>query len=189
MLPSGQHWGHLCATQVLRVSAGMPSWDKTSNLQEAVPCLTGESVGNQSPTWTLNCYMRHEQLSICFSSLLQVPIDVTAGWAASPVGTRPPGPHYNSWVDWSNENNFLSQENDNNTKVASAGNRTWNLLITRLMPLPLGYAALHKHTHTHNQSGNNLLESQVLIISVLLVASCYIYLNCNSVDLLFSLIF
>ena len=34
--------------------------------------------------------MRHGQLSIYFPSLYQVPIDVTAGWAASPVGTRPP---------------------------------------------------------------------------------------------------
>jgi len=28
----------------------------------------------------------------------QVPIDVTAGWAASPVDTRSP---FNSWVNWS----------------------------------------------------------------------------------------
>jgi len=38
--------------------------------------------------------VRHgQQFDICFPSLHQVPIDVTAGWAASPVGTRPPGPH------------------------------------------------------------------------------------------------
>ena len=41
-------------------------------------------------------------VGICFPSLHQVPDDVTAGWAASPVGTRPPGPHFNGWVDWSN---------------------------------------------------------------------------------------
>ena len=94
----------------------MPSWDRNSNPQEAVPCLTGESVGTRSPTWIINCYMRHGQLSICFPSLHQVPID---GWAASPVYTRYPlmlqlggllprltpdhhaGPHFNSWVDWS----------------------------------------------------------------------------------------
>ena len=88
--------GHLCATQVLGVSAGMPSWGGTSNLQEAVPCLTDEGVGIRSPTWTFNSYMRHGQLSIWFPSLYQVPIDVTARWAVSPVGTRPPGPHFNS---------------------------------------------------------------------------------------------
>ena len=38
------------------------------------------------------------QLGICFPSLHQVPIDVTAGWAASPVDTRPPDPYLNSWV-------------------------------------------------------------------------------------------
>jgi len=44
---------------------------------------------------------RHgQQFDICFPSLHQ---DVTAGWAASPVGTRPPGPHLTlSWVDWNN---------------------------------------------------------------------------------------
>ena len=36
------------------------------------------------------------QFDICFPSLNQVPTDVTAGWAASPVDTRP------SWVEWSN---------------------------------------------------------------------------------------
>jgi len=39
--------------------------------------------------WVSNCYARQGQLGICFPSLHQVPIDVTAGWAASPVDTRP----------------------------------------------------------------------------------------------------
>ena len=52
--------GHLYATQVLWVSAGMPSWGRTSNPQEAVPCLTGEGVGTRSPTWTFTCYIRHD---------------------------------------------------------------------------------------------------------------------------------
>ena len=37
-LPSELALGHLCATQVLGVSADKSSWDRTSNPQEAVPC-------------------------------------------------------------------------------------------------------------------------------------------------------
>ena len=138
-LPLGGHtaqWpalGHLCATQVLWVSAGMSSWGRTSNPRETVPCLTGEGVGTQSPTWTFNCYMRHGQFSICFPSKHQVPIDVTAGWAASPVGTRPPGPHFNSWVDWSNVSK-ISCSRKQQHQSGPAGNRTWSLMITRWTP-------------------------------------------------------
>jgi len=39
--------------------------------------------------------------STCFPNLHQIPNDVTAGWAASPVDTRSLGPHLNSWIDWS----------------------------------------------------------------------------------------
>ena len=46
--------------------------------------------------------MRQGELGICFPSLHQVPIDVTVGWAASPVDNGPPGPHLYSWIDWSN---------------------------------------------------------------------------------------
>ena len=49
-LPSEPALGYLCTTQVLGVSTGKSSWDRTSNLQEAVPCPTGESVGIQSHT-------------------------------------------------------------------------------------------------------------------------------------------
>jgi len=81
-------------------------------MQEAVPCLTDEGVNTQDihplcETWTVG---------ICFPILHQVPIDVTAWWAASPVDTRPPGPHLYSWVDW---NKFLAQGNNN--KVALMG--------------------------------------------------------------------
>ena len=34
--------------------------------------------------------VRGQQFDICFPSYYQVPIDVTAGWAASPVYTRSP---------------------------------------------------------------------------------------------------
>ena len=81
---------------------------------------------------------------ICFPSLHQIPIDITAGWAASSVGTRPPGA---MWVK------FIAQGSNKNTKVYSqTRNRTHNLLIVRPMPWPLGYAALtHTHTHTHTR--------------------------------------
>ena len=116
----------------------MPSWGRTSNPQKAVPCLTVEGVGHLD----LHCYMTHGQLSICFPSLHQVPIDVTAGWAASPVGTRPPGPHFNSWVDWSK---FLAQGN-NNTKVAQLGIEPGTFRLPGGCPNHL--AMLPQHTHT-----------------------------------------
>ena len=53
----------------------------TSTPQEAVLYLTDEDVGT---------------VDICYPSLHQVPIDVTAGWVASPVGTRPPGLYLHS---------------------------------------------------------------------------------------------
>ena len=52
---------------------------RTSNPQGAVPCLTDEGVGTQSPTWPLPLVGDVE-----FASPAQVPINVTAGWAASP---------------------------------------------------------------------------------------------------------
>ena len=118
--------GHLCVTQVLWVTPGIPSWGRTGNLQGAVLCLTGEGVDTQSPTWTFHCYMRHGQLSICFPSLHQVPINVTTGWAASPVGTRPPGPHFNSWVDWSSVSKVSCSRKQQQHQSDPAGNQAWN---------------------------------------------------------------
>ena len=51
---------------------------RTSNLQESVPCPTGEGVGTQSPTWILTYYAR-----LAFSF---------------PVYTRLLGSHLNSWI-------------------------------------------------------------------------------------------
>ena len=132
----------------------MPSWGRTSNPQEAVPCLTVEGVGTQSPTCTFTCYMRHGQLSICFPSLHQVSIDVTAGWAASPVGTRPPGPHFNSWVDWSNVSK-ISCPRKQKHQSGPAGNQTWNFSITRASTHPYP----RTHTHTHKASGSHAKHS------------------------------
>ena len=43
--------------------------------------------------------------------LHQVPIGVTAGWTASPVDSKPTGPHLNSWVDRSKcDLSFLLKE-------------------------------------------------------------------------------
>ena len=135
----------------------MPSWGRTSNPQKAVPCLTVEGVGTQSPTWTFNCYMRHGQLSICFPSLHQIPIDVTAGWAASSVGTRPPGPPFNSWVDWSNVSKVsLFKETTTTPKWPSWESNLEpfdyqaDVLTTWLCsPPPPPHTHTHIHTHTY----------------------------------------
>ena len=159
----------------------MPSWGRTNNLQEAVPCLTVEGVGTQSPTCTFNCYMRHGQLSICFPSLRQVPIDVTPGWAAPPVGTRPPGSHFNSWVDWSNVSKVYSRKQQQQQRQSGpAGNQTWNLSITRRTTKPLGYAATHTYTHTHTMHYTLHYLQCTLIISTYVSAADYHYIKLHS---------
>jgi len=55
----------------------------------------------------------------------QVPIDVTAGWAASSVYTRSP---FNSWVDWSNVGK-VSYSRNNNTSVLSVEDQDTLVII------------------------------------------------------------
>jgi len=47
----------------------------------------GDGVGTLGPTWTTPISRHGQQFDICFPSYYQVPIDVTAGWAASLVNT------------------------------------------------------------------------------------------------------
>ena len=94
--------------------------------------------------------MRQRQLGIiCFPSLYQVPIDVTA---VSPVDTRPPGPHLYSWVYWSNVSKVSCSRKQQQHQSGHTGNRTHNLSISRPIPWPLGYVASHTHTHTHTHA-------------------------------------
>ena len=121
-LPSEPALGYLCATQVLGVSSSKSSWGRTSSLQGAVPCLTDEGVGTQSPTTAFTHYARHGQFGVCFPSLYQ------------PVNTRPPGPHLYSWVDWSNVSKVPCSRKQQQHQSGHTGNQTWDLLITRPMP-------------------------------------------------------
>ena len=52
--------------------------------------VQGDGMGTQSPTWITPISGHGQQFDICFPSYYQVPIDVTAGWAASLVNTRSP---------------------------------------------------------------------------------------------------
>ena len=72
----------------------------------------------------------------------QVPIDDTAGWAASPDDTMPRG-LLGRLVK------FLVQRNNRLNQESNLG-----LSITRLMPQSLGHTAslTHIHTHTHTNS-------------------------------------
>ena len=72
------------------------------------------------------CETEGDMDDICFPGYYQVPIDVTAGWAAFPVYTRSP---------WSNVSKVLAQGNDNNTQYQNvlSANQTYNFLIS--MPL------------------------------------------------------
>jgi len=79
-------------TQVLEPCEANPPGAGQITRRRATQILRIEIAETWSSTMTLHCHARQEQLGICFPSL---PIDVTAGWAASPVDTRPP---FNSWV-------------------------------------------------------------------------------------------
>ena len=67
----------------------------------------GDCVGTQNPIWTTPISRHGQQFDICFPSYHQAPIDVTAGWAASPVYARS---QFNSWVNWSNMRNVSSKK-------------------------------------------------------------------------------
>jgi len=108
-----------------------------------------------SSTTTSHHKMRKGQLSICFPSYYQVPIDVTAGWDVSPVNMRSP---FNRWVNWSNASKVsCSRKQQQQHQSVLSGNQTSNLPISRPVPQPLGYATQtcthtpppHTHTHAH----------------------------------------
>jgi len=78
------------------------------------------------------------------------PIDVTAGWAASPVNTRPLNTILNSWVDWSNVSKFLAQENNSNTKMAPLRIKLGTFQLPGQFDYPTSHALhLPYYTHTH----------------------------------------
>jgi len=72
----------------LWASAGKSTWGKASTPQVGLYHAQGDCVGTQSPTWTTPISGHGQQCDICFPSYYQVPIDATAGWAASPVHTH-----------------------------------------------------------------------------------------------------
>jgi len=61
-----------------------------------------------------------------------------------PIYTRYP---FNSWVDWDNVSKVSCSRKQQQHQSVLSGDRTCNLSISRLMPLPLGYVASH-NTHT-----------------------------------------
>ena len=91
-----------------------------------------------------------ESWAFASPELHQVPIDVTTGWAASPVFTRYPFRYpLNSWVDWSNVGKVsCSRKQQQQHQSVLSGDSTCNLSISRPMPWLLGYAATHRHRHS-----------------------------------------
>ena len=119
--------GSLCATRVLWVITGlilMGYWLVTCRRLyhvSQVRIWAPKIPPGSSPTM---------QDMDSWHLLLREPIDVTAGWAASPVDTRP---HSNNWVDWSNV-----------SKVScSTATPKWFHLELNLEPFD------YMHTHTH----------------------------------------
>ena len=110
----------------------------------------GNGVGTWSPTWITPINGHGQQFDICFPGYYQVPIDVTAEWAAFLVNTRSSliqlGGLEQIWVK------FLALGNTKNTKVTTTANQTHNLLIRRPKPRQLSYSGSHTHTHTHTHT-------------------------------------
>ena len=79
-----------CEPTLGPVCTGIPSWGRTGNLQETIPCLTGEDVGTQSPTH------QHGQLVFASPVNTRYPLMLQLG---GPLPQLTPGHHLNSWVD------------------------------------------------------------------------------------------
>jgi len=121
--PVNQHWDgcaplrHLSLVQANPPGAGLVTHRRTVQVSGIA-----EPEVPQQPQY------HQGQLSICLSSKHQVPIDVTAGRATSPVGTRPPGPHLYRLEQ------FSCSRKQQQHQSGHTWNRTHNLLIRRLMP-------------------------------------------------------
>jgi len=73
----------LCTTQALEPCAGKSSWGRASNPQEDCPHLMERGCGTYSSTTTSTPLSETRTVG---HLLPQFTPDVTAGWAASPVG-------------------------------------------------------------------------------------------------------
>ena len=88
--------------------------------------------------------VRQGQLGICFPSLHQLPIDVTAGWAAPQLT---PGPHLNSWVECSNVSKVSCPRKQHHLKVVQLGIKLGTFRLPGRCP---NHLAIHtQHTHIH----------------------------------------
>ena len=136
--------GCLCTTQALKPCAADPPGAGLVTRRRTVQVSWREVV--EPSTTTSTPLSETRTLGHCFPSLHQVPIDVTAGWAASPVDTRPPGPHLNSWVDWNNVRKVSCSRKQQKHQSGSNGNRTWDLRLPGRCPNHL--AMLHTHIYS-----------------------------------------
>ena len=139
--------------EVLWASAGKFIRGRASTPQVGQYHAQGDGVGTWNPIWTTPISRHGQQFDICFPSYHQAPIDVTAGWAASPVYARS---QFNSWVSWSNMRNVSSKEI---TKVSWVGIKPTTFRLAGQYPdhlamLPLTHAHTCGHTqaHTHTRA-------------------------------------
>ena len=63
--PVSKHRTLMCYSGVMS-QAGKSSWDRTSNPQEAVPCLIGKGVGTQKSYLDLHPLRKSWTVGICF---------------------------------------------------------------------------------------------------------------------------
>ena len=94
-------------------------------LQVGLYHAQGDGVGTRHPTWTTPISRHGQQFDIYFPNYYQVPVDVTAGWAASLVNTRLL--YLYSWVDWKNVSKVSCSRKQ---QSVLSGNQTCNLSIS-----------------------------------------------------------
>jgi len=125
-----------------------------------------EGVGTWSSTWT-------SPISEIWTAFWHLLPQFTPGthWCYCWVGgflswhqaTRSP---FNSWVDWSNESKVPCSKKQQQHQSGQTGNRTHDLLIIKVMPWPLGYAASHTHTPWLRISFENWVSGELSDINI-----------------------
>ena len=104
--------------------------------------------------------MRDRQLSICFPIYYQLPIDVTAGWAASLVNTRSPFIQLGGLeqCEWS----FLLKETPTIPKWPQLGIKPTIFQLEGRFPDHLAMLAQYTHSpHTHAHTSNTHTHTHI----------------------------
>jgi len=123
--------GCLGTTQVLRASAGKSTWGRAITLQVGLYHAQGDGVGTLNLSRATPISRHVQQFDICLPSYYEVPIDITAGWAASLDNTTFPFIHTHSLTPYV---------------------RSYTHTHTRTHACTHTYSHKHTHSYTHTHT-------------------------------------